>query len=192
MKTPDLDAAARALEDFLRAVGVPLDDPELLGTPERVSHAFAHELLDGYRADVPGLFTASLASSERGLVAVRGISYASVCPHHLMPALGTAHVAYLPGGRVVGVGVIPRLVEAFAHRMVLQETLGRQIAEALVVHLGARAAGVALDAQHACLSARGERQVGARVVTHAFAGAWSADPLARNEFFAAIATGTAP
>lgn len=71
-----------------------------------------------------------------------------MCPHHLLPSLGRARVGYLPGGRIVGIGLIVRLVEAFAHRMVLQEALGQQVADALVTHLGARAAGVVLDARH--------------------------------------------
>jgi NADPH-dependent 7-cyano-7-deazaguanine reductase QueF len=109
----------------------------------------------------------ALATEERGMVLVTRVTYASVCPHHLLPSWGVAHVGYLPDGRIVGLGALVRLVEAFSRRLVLQEALGRQVAEALVTHLGARAAGVALDAAHACLSTCGERQGGARVVTHA-------------------------
>lgn len=183
---PDLDAAARAMRDFIAAVGAPVSaDPELAGTPERVARAFIDELLDGYRADPAVILGDALASTESGLIAVNGIAYASVCPHHLLPSLGRAHVGYLPGGRIVGIGTLVRLVEAYAHRMVLQEALGQHIADALVAHLGARAAGVILDAQHLCLAARGERQQGARVVTQAFAGVWRDDPIARAEFLAA-------
>lgn len=185
---PDLDAAARALREFLAAVGAPLEDPELQETPGRVAHAFADELLEGYRVDPAALLSEALPSAESGLVAVRGASFASMCPHHLMPSVGIADIAYLPGGRLVGVGVITRLLDAYARRLVLQETLGQQVADALVRHLGARAAGVVLDAQHACLSARGERQTRARVRTHAFAGVWAHDPSARAEFFAATAS----
>ena len=185
---PDLDAAARAMRDFIAAVGAPVaTDPELAGTPERVARAFIDELLDGYRGDPEAILGESLPSREAGLIAVRGIAYASVCPHHLLPSLGAAHVGYLPGGRIVGIGTLVRLVEAYGHRMVLQEALGQQVADALVAHLGARAAGVVLSAQHLCLAARGERQPGARVVTQAFAGAWREDVVARAEFLAAVA-----
>lgn len=183
----NLDAAARAMRDFVAALGVPAGDPELQGTPERVAHAFIDELLDGYSVDPAALLADALASESRGLVAVRGVAFASVCPHHLLPSVGRASVAYLPGGRLVGLGVIARLVDAYAHRLVLQETLGQQIADALETHLGARAAGVTLDATHTCLAARGERQPDARVVTHSFAGAWRDDATARAEFFAALA-----
>jgi GTP cyclohydrolase I len=186
--TPDLDAAARALREFLDAVGAPRGEPELRETPERVAQAFVEEFLAGYRVDPAALLSEALPSAESGLVAVRGITFASMCPHHLMPSQGIADIAYLPGGRLVGVGVIARLLDAYARRLVLQETLGQQVADALVRHLGARAAGVVLDAQHACLSSRGERQARARVRTHAFAGEWAHDPASRAEFFAATAS----
>lgn len=190
---PDHAAAARAMRDFLAAVGAPVDrDPELAGTPERVARAFIDELLDGYRADPAAVLGDALPTTETGLIAVNGIAYASVCPHHLLPSLGVARVGYLPGGRIVGIGALVRLLESFAHRMVLQEALAQQVADALVTHLGARAAGVVLDAQHLCLAARGERQAGARVVTQAFAGVWRDDPVARAEFVAATRVGGAP
>jgi GTP cyclohydrolase I len=181
---------ARAVRDLLEGLGVDVDgDPELRGTPERVARAWRDELLAGYQADPARVLADALASEERGLVLVTRVTYASVCPHHLLPSWGVAHVGYLPGGRIVGFGAIVRLVDALARRLVLQETLGRQVAEALVTHLGARAAGVALDAAHACLSTCGERQAGARVVTHGFAGAWRDDVAGRLEFLRALPGG---
>lgn len=181
------DEAARAVRAFLHALSLPVDDdPELRDTPARVARAFADELLDGYRRDPAAALAGALPSASRDLVALRGIRYVSVCPHHLLPAEGVAAVGYLPGGRIVGLGDIVQLVEALAHRLVLQETLGAQIADALVAHLGARAAGVVLVARHACLSLRGERQGDAAVVTQSFAGAWRDDATARAEFLLAV------
>lgn len=189
MTSPAPDPA-RAVRDLLVGLGVDVDgDPELRGTPERVARVWRDELLAGYQVDPAALLADALATDERGLVTVTRITYASVCPHHLLPSWGVAHVGYLPGGRIVGIGTIVRLVDACARRLVLQETLGRQIAEALVAHLGARAAGVALDAAHACLSTCGERQAGARVVTHGFAGAWRDDVAGRYEFLRALPAG---
>ncbi len=188
-----MDEAARSMRAFLVALGLPVDDdPELAGTPERVARAFRDELLDGYRRDPGAALAAALPSAEGGLVVVTGVRYASVCPHHLLPSWGTAHLGYLPGGRVVGFGALVDVLTAYAHRLVLQETLGRQVAEALVAQLGALAAGVVLDAQHACLCARGERESAARVVTHSYAGQWSTDPAGRAEFLAAVALGAMP
>ncbi len=181
---------ARAVRDFLDSLGVDREgDPELRGTPERVARAWRDELLAGYRVEPAEVLADTLASAERGMVLVTHIAYASVCPHHLLPAWGVAHVGYLPDGRIVGLGAMVRLVEALGRRLVLQETLGRQVAEALVTHLGARAAGVRLDAAHGCLSTCGERQGGARVVTHGYAGAWRDDEAARREFWSALPAG---
>ncbi len=185
-----MDEAAAALRRFLEALELPVDgDPELAGTPMRVARAWRDELVDGYRRTPAEVLGDSLASDERGLVVLHGIAYTSMCPHHLMPSEGRAHVGYVPGGRIAGLGTLVQLVECLAHRLVLQESLGRQIAEALVEHLGARAAGVVLEGRHACLALRGERQSSARVVTSAFAGAWSDDVGARREFLDAVALG---
>lgn len=187
MRDDPTDEAARAVRAFLQALSLPVDDdPELRDTPARVARAFADELLDGYRRDPAQALAGALPSASRDLVALRGIRYVSVCPHHLLPAEGVAAVGYLPGGRIVGLGDIVQLVEALAHRLVLQETLGAQVADALVAHLGARAAGVVLVARHACLSLRGERQGDAAVVTQSFAGAWRDDATARAEFLLAV------
>jgi GTP cyclohydrolase I len=178
---------------LLDALGLDVrDNSELRGTPERVAAAFCDEFLAGYRVDPAHVLRDTLASEARDLVTVTHLRYESMCPHHLMPAWGVAHVGYLPGGRIVGIGQLPRLIEACARRLVLQETLGRTIVDALVAHAGARAAGVVLDAAHACMCARGERQGDARVVTQSFAGLWHDDVAARAEFLYAVATARAP
>ena len=177
------DEAAEALRAFLRALGLPVDtDPELCGTPERASRAWREELLDGYQRTAAEVLAEALPSSERSMVVLAHVTFASMCPHHLLPSAGRATLGYLPGGRIVGLGALVQLIECFAPRRVLQETLGRQVAEALVEHLGARAAGVVLEGRHACLSLRGERQSEGVVVTQSFAGLWADDMTARREF----------
>lgn len=183
----DRDSAREAVRALLRALGQPLDvDPELSGTPERVVSLMADELLDGYRADVAEILRDGVEATERGLVVLEGIRYTSMCPHHLLPSEGLADVAYLPGARVVGLGTLVRLVDAFAHRLTLQETMGRAIAEALVSHVGADGAGVRLRAQHGCLAHRGPRQAGARFVTVSLAGSFVAPGPAQDLFVAAL------
>lgn len=181
---PDLAAAERAVADLLRALAIPsLDaDPELRETPARVARLYAEELLDGYGRDPATVLSDGVASDERGLVVLSNARYASVCPHHMLPSEGVVSVGYLPAGRVVGLGTLVRLVEVFAHRLVLQETLGRQIAEALVAHLGARGAAVHLRARHQCLAARGEKQGEALFTTTAYAGSFERDEGARVSF----------
>jgi GTP cyclohydrolase I len=183
-----IDEAAQALRAFLLALGLPVDaDPELSGTPERAARAWRDEFLDGYRHTPAAVLAEALPSSERSLVVLADVTFTTMCPHHLLPSVGRATLGYLPGGRIVGLGALVQLVECFAHRLVLQETLGRQIADALVERLGARAGGVVLEGRHACLSQRGERQAAAVVVTQSFAGRWADDVAARREFLDAAA-----
>jgi GTP cyclohydrolase I len=112
-----------------------------------------------------------------------------MCPHHLLPSRGVAHVAYLPGARVVGFGQLARLVDCLAHRLVLEEDLARQVATALVEHLGARGAACVLDAEHLCLSVRGERRREARAHAQCFVGALEDDARLQDRFLALVETG---
>jgi GTP cyclohydrolase I len=186
----DLSRAAEAIEEFLRAVGAPIDrDPELSGTGRRVAEAFAHDLLSGYREDPAAILAESTTSDARGMVLVTSLATSTTCPHHLMPAPGLAHVGYLPGSRVIGLGALGRLVDCYAHRLILQEDLGRAIALAIVEHLGAQAAGVVLDLAPACMTARGDRRHGARAITAAYEGPLATD--LRSQMSLAIA-GRAP
>jgi len=180
----DRARAAQAISDFLAALGVsPAEDPELVGTPERVASAFIDELLDGYRVDVKGLLRAESSLSEdapKGFVVVRDIAVTTVCPHHLLPARGHAAVVYEPGERIAGIGTIARVVLAFARRLTLQETIGTNVVDALVAELGAKGAACRLVLTHECMASRGERQVGAQVETVAFAGSFDASPSQRG------------
>jgi GTP cyclohydrolase I len=163
---------------FLEALVPPaeLRRADVRGTPRRVAEAFRDDLLDGYGEDPGAILAAAMPAEGDDLVAVTGIDFHAVCPHHLLPYRGTACVAYVPGGRVVGFGVLARLVDCFAHRLVIQEVLARQVAEALVQHLGARGAACILDAEQMCLTVRGERRREARAHSHAFAGPVGGSP----------------
>jgi GTP cyclohydrolase IA len=164
--------AAAAVARFLAEV-VPEKDlrrADVKGTPLRVAEAFRDDLLDGYGQDPARILGQAMEVSGRDLVALAGIDFHAVCPHHLLPYRGTACVAYVPAGRVVGFGVLARLVDCFAHRLVIQEVLARQVADALVEHLGASGAACVLDAEQMCLTVRGERRRQARAHAQAFAG----------------------
>jgi GTP cyclohydrolase I len=171
----DRDAAERAIGAFLKALGQnPETNPILADTPARVTEAFTQDLLSGYAVDVAGLLMAEseplAKDGPRGPVVVRDLSLATVCPHHLLPALGRAAVAYLPGDRLVGIGTIARTVDAFARRLTLQETIGESVVRALMETARARGAHCQIELTHSCLGARGSRQAGARVITVAQAG----------------------
>ncbi len=166
--------AERAIRDFLRALGHDPDSPELAGTPKRVVDAFQDELLSGYAVDIPRLLAAGSepAREHRGVVIVRDIAISTICPHHLMPAVGSATVAYAPGARLLGLGTVAHLVEAYAKRLTLQEKIGTEVVNTLVEH-GAAGAFCRISLRHSCLSARGAEQHHASAITTARAGAFA-------------------
>lgn len=167
--------AARAIRAFLDALGVDIArTPDVSGTPERVVEAYERDFLAGYSIDVKALLAEGASPVDARIsaapVLIADIALATMCPHHLLPAIGNARVAYLPGSQIVGIGTVARLVDACARRLVLQEELGSDVVAALCEHAGARGAICELSLLHTCLAARGARQPGARVVTIAHSG----------------------
>jgi GTP cyclohydrolase I len=161
----------------LRALG---HEPagELVGTGERVFEAWSEDLLSGYRSDPVEVLqrgASALAPLEgdapRGLVTLRDLPVTTMCPHHLLPAFGTATVLYVPGARLAGLGAVARALDALSRRLTFQETVGEELVAALMTGLEARGAACRLEMTHMCLAARGERKERARVETFAFAGA---------------------
>jgi GTP cyclohydrolase IA len=181
----DLQAAARAVEAFLTALGHPPDsDSQLLKTGQLVARVFHVELLNGYSADPAAILRDGIAASTGDLIVVKDLSITCMCPHHLLPATGVLHLGYLPSDRIVGFGALERLAHALSRRLVLQEALCEQVAQALVDHLGARGAACIAELQPACLTARGKRPTHARVVTAATSGVLRENADLRREFFA--------
>jgi len=185
----DRKAAARAIEDFLRALGHEIEG-DLAGTGERVADAWADDLLEGESIDAAAVLREGAIEAgphERGLVVIRGLSVTTMCPHHLLPGHGTGLIAYLPGDRVAGIGTLGHILDALARRLTLQERIGGQVVELLVSELGARGALCKLSLTHSCLVARGMRKAGALVETIAVAGAFAEATAERDLAFAAIA-----
>lgn len=167
----DREAAARAIEDFLRAIGRdPEREPDLVGTAARVSQAWCDEFVAGYEVDVDVLLSGSVIAGQSELVVVRDVPVATMCPHHLTPSVGTATVAFAPEEHLIGVGAVARLVDAFARRLALQEQIGECVVAALQKHLAPRWSACRIALSHACMTARGERTHGARVETVSLAG----------------------
>jgi GTP cyclohydrolase IA len=167
----DREAAARAIEAFLRALGRdPEREPELVGTGARVAAAYADELMAGYAVDVDALLAQAVFAGRSELVIVRGVPLATTCPHHLMPAVGVATVAFAPDEHLVGVGTVARVLAAFAGRLTVQEDIGERVVAALQKHLAPRWSACRISLSHACMTARGERTHGAQVETLALAG----------------------
>jgi GTP cyclohydrolase I len=179
---------AKAFEDFLRAVGMsPGSHEEFMETPIRASTMWMEEILDGYDWKPEEILSGGIAvEGNRDMVIVRDMFFHSTCPHHLLPYHGIAHVAYIPSTRIVGLSKIARLVDCFAHRLIIQEDLGRFVAEALVSHLGAEGAACMLDTEQLCMVIRGVRKPGSRAVTLSFAGQMASNTDLRREFLLAV------
>jgi GTP cyclohydrolase I len=175
----DREAAARAIDAFLRALGRdPAREPELGSTGARVAAAWIDELLAGYAVDVDALVKGAVIPGTSRLVVVRDIPVVTVCPHHLTLSSGAATVAIAPNERLVGLGAVAALVDAFARRLALQEQIGESVVAVLTRHLLPRWAACRLVLSHGCMTARGERAHGSRVETVAQAGGDPAEVLA--------------
>jgi GTP cyclohydrolase I len=171
MGAVDREAAARAIDAFLRALGRdPEREPELQGTGARVAAAYLDELAAGYAVDVDALLSQNVFAGHSDLVVVRDVPLTTTCPHHLMPATGVATLAFAPEEHLVGVGTVARLLDAFARRFALQEQIGERTVAALQKHLAPRWVACRITMSHACMISRGERAHGARVETLALAG----------------------
>lgn len=182
------DAAAfeRAVTDLLHACGVPSDTVHTRKTAQRVRELWQKRLLGGYDGDPAEALGEGFADPRADMVVVRGIAVHGVCPHHLVPFRGVAHVAYLPGGRLHGFGRIARLVDTIGHRFTYQEWLTRDIAEALATHGQAQGAACVIEAEQLCLLLGEDRRGDERVVTQAFTGCFQQDDQLRLEFLRAI------
>jgi GTP cyclohydrolase I len=176
----DRVAVQRAAAELLRALGADVDAAALEDTPRRVADAYA-ELL------TPQPFRATTFPNDDGydeLILARAMPFHSLCMHHLLPFHGLAHIAYLPGERIVGLSKLGRVVEFFSRDLQIQERLTTQIADWLERELEPKGVGVVLEAEHLCMSMRGVQKLGAKTVTSALRGLVRDDPRTRQEFLA--------
>ena len=180
---PDNGKVEDAVRDILVEIG---EDPAregLLGTPDRVHRMYA-ELTAGYHVDPDRLVNAAIYEvSYSEMVVVKDIPFYSLCEHHLLPFFGTASVAYIPRGRVIGLSKIPRIVEMFARRLQVQERMTQQIADFLNERLGPQGVGVVVEANHLCAVMRGIRKPGTTMTTSAVLGLFRSRDRTRAEFF---------
>ncbi|MBN9632300.1 MAG: GTP cyclohydrolase I, partial [Actinobacteria bacterium] len=163
-----------AVAEILAAIGEDPSRPGLGETPSRVADAY-EEFFAGVGVDARSELSdpVPLEGATAETVILRDIRFRSVCEHHLLPFLGVAHVAYLPGESVIGLGRIPRAIETLSARPQLQERLTEQIADTIESGAGARGVLVVLDAAHECVTTRGARQTAATTVTIAARGAFT-------------------
>lgn len=183
LDTPvDLDRIAKAVREILEAIGEDADRDGLQDTPERVARMYA-EICSGLHDDPAQHLTVTFEASHDEMVMVRDIPLYSVCEHHLIPFIGKAHVAYIPGkdGRITGLSKIARLVDGYSRRPQVQEKLTVQIADAMESTLEPRGVMVVIEAEHLCMSMRGIQKSGSTTVTSAVRGLFRENIATREE-----------
>jgi GTP cyclohydrolase I len=183
----ELPEGDRAVEAAVRQILLEMgEDPTRAGlvrTPTRVRQMY-QELTAGYWVDPDRLVNGAIFEVDYSeMVVVKDIAFYSLCEHHLMPFFGSAHVAYIPSGRVIGLSKIPRIVEMYARRLQVQERMTRQIADFLMERLAPQGVGVVVEASHLCAVMRGVRKPGTIMTTSHVLGLFRTADRTRAEFF---------
>jgi GTP cyclohydrolase I len=181
----DKDVIRRAVHDIIVAVGEDPNRESLLDTPRRVADMYA-EVFAGLRQDPADVLRVGFEEGHQELVLVKDIPFYSMCEHHFLPFHGTAHVGYIPNGRVVGLSKLARALEILARRPQLQERLTSQLADAIMTTLEPSGVAVVVQAQHLCMTMRGIRKPGSLTVTSAMRGVFRRQPATRAEFMALL------
>ena len=177
---PDLERAAAGARILLEALGVDLDSESLARTPERMAASLG-ELMS------PRPFHLTTFPNDGGydeLIVARGIPLRSLCEHHMLPFVGTAHIGYLPGTRILGLSKLARVLEHFASRPQVQERLTVQVADWLRAQLSPVGVGVVIEAEHLCMTLRGVQAPGTTTITSSLLGVLRDDSRSRAEFLA--------
>jgi GTP cyclohydrolase I len=183
---PD-DELADTVAALLEQLGENPDREGLLETPSRVAESLRF-LTEGYAADPATIVGDALFAVEDydDMVIVKDIAFFSLCEHHLLPFFGRAHIGYVPEGRVVGLSKLPRLVDAYSHRLQLQERMTRDIAEAINTVVTPRGVGVVVEGRHLCIEMRGVEKESSQTVTSCMLGVFRSDQRTRAEFLSHI------
>jgi GTP cyclohydrolase IA len=178
----DLDRIAKAVREILEAIGEDPDREGLLDTPDRVARMYA-EIFAGLYEDADTHLEVTFDAGHDEMVMVRDIPLTSVCEHHLIPFIGKAHVAYIPGddGRITGLSKLARLVDAYAKRPQVQEKLTVQIADEIDNTLVPKGVMVVIEAEHLCMTMRGVKKPGSTTVTSAVRGLFRTNVATREE-----------
>ena len=180
--TVDTARIERAVLEILTALGEDPGRDGLVRTPSRVAKMY-EELFAGFGENPVDHLEVTFAADHDEMVMVRDISFASLCEHHMVPFIGKAHVAYIPGddGRITGLSKLARLVDGYAKRLQVQERMTTEIADAIEHALAPRGVLVVVEAEHLCMSMRGVKKPGTSTVTSAVRGLFRSDASTRFE-----------
>ncbi len=187
-KKIDTARIEKAVKEILLAVGEDINRDGLKATPGRVARMYV-ELLAGMSENPERHLRSVFSENYDEIVLLRDIPFYSICEHHLMPFIGSAHVAYLPAGKVLGVSKLARIVDCFARRLQTQERLTYRIADFIMTNLKPLGVGVVMEASHSCMTIRGIKKPGSVMVTSAIRGIFRKDPRSRSELMSLIHNG---
>ncbi|NLX04163.1 MAG: GTP cyclohydrolase I FolE [Phycisphaerae bacterium] len=176
----DHERIENAVREILLAVGEDPDREGLARTPQRVARMYA-ELFSGIDEDPGTHLKTTFSERYDEMVVLKDIPFHTVCEHHLLPFIGRAHVAYMPNGKVVGVSKLARVIETLSNRPQVQERLTTQIADLLMDRLSPKGVAVVLIAEHTCMTIRGVRKPGSKMITSALRGTFKTNLATRTE-----------
>jgi GTP cyclohydrolase I len=177
----DIKKIEKGVKLIIEGIGEDPERPGLKNTPHRVAEMY-NEIFSGIAMDTAKLIEPMAGESHDEMVMIRDIPFYSVCEHHLLPFFGKAHIAYIPGaGKIVGISALAKALEVFAKRPQVQERLTAQFIDLIVSTLKPKGAMVVIDAEHLCMSMRGVKKSGSRVVTSAVRGSFRTKESTRME-----------
>jgi GTP cyclohydrolase IA len=169
------------IRDLLKSIDPNPGREGLVDTPRRVDKAFDH-MFGGYGKNPADVMTTFENEGYNDMILTKDIEFYSTCEHHMLPFFGRAHIAYIPGDKIVGLSKMPRLVDIFSRRLQNQERITTQIAQAMMDHLSPKGVAVVLEAQHLCMMSRGVEKQNSTVTTSSLHGLFKKRPETRAEF----------
>ena len=180
------DALSGHFKEVLSHIGEDSQREGLLKTPERVAKAMQF-LTQGYEQDPSKILKSAMFAEEYNeMVIVKDIEFYSLCEHHMLPFFGKCHISYIPNGHIVGLSKFPRMVDAFARRLQVQERLTDQVRDCLEDTLKPLGVAVCIEAQHLCMQMRGVQKQNSFTTTSAYSGAFMDNDITRNEFISLV------
>lgn len=174
-----------SVREIMEYIGEDVDREGLVETPKRVRKSW-DKLYGGYDMDPKDLLKTFDKETYSQMVVLKDIEFYSTCEHHMLPFFGKAHIAYIPGKKVIGVSKLARLLEIYARRLQIQERIGEQVTTFLMKELKAKGAACVLEAQHFCMTSRGVEKQNAKMVTSSLKGVFLKEAETRQEFFSMI------
>ena len=184
----DIERAERAITELLIAIGEDPNREGLADTPKRVARMY-EEVAAGFDLDAAEALSMQFDESHKEMVLMRDMPFYSLCEHHLLPFFGTAHIAYIPDGKIVGISKLARTVDAFSKRLQVQERLTSQIADAIMEAVRPEGVAVVIHAEHLCMAMRGVRKPGTSIMTSALRGVFEQSGATRAEVLSLLQDG---